>query len=138
MNQSQNDNLSVRIVTADYYLDKPIPEFGDQCYSAFRSLPVYHVPVIRIFGPTSRGLNSSLLLIFENISPNVSCFIGVKTCVHVHGVFPYIFVPNWNNQLTEKDLYNFAVNLDKAINTSFARSNSKASHVHKITQVSGK
>lgn len=56
MSLTENENLSVRIVTADYYLHKPIPEVGDQCYSAFRSLPVYRVPVIRIFGPTTQGI----------------------------------------------------------------------------------
>ncbi|XP_065226128.1 DNA polymerase zeta catalytic subunit [Planococcus citri] len=116
MSSSETENHAVKIVTADYYLHKPIAKLGDQCYSAFRSSLIYRVPVIRIFGPTSEG---------------------VKTCLHVHGVFPYIFVPNWNNEIAQKELYNFAASLDKAINISFGHANSKSTHVHNITQVSG-
>lgn len=74
MSDVDNQKLSVRIVKADYYLAKPVSELNDPCYSGFRSLPVYHVPVIRIFGPTKEGKvdrNSVLKNLFYISS---SCF----------------------------------------------------------------
>lgn len=46
--------FSVRIVTADYYLAKPIKDL-DVCYSEFRESDVKRVPVVRIFGATPAG-----------------------------------------------------------------------------------
>ena len=47
--------ISVRLVSADYYMSSPIPglDFG---YSRYRGLEIKKVPVIRIFGSTSTGL----------------------------------------------------------------------------------
>jgi hypothetical protein len=46
--------VSVRLVSADYYMSSPIPglDFG---YSTYRGLEIKKVPVIRIFGSTSTG-----------------------------------------------------------------------------------
>lgn len=46
--------FTVRIVTADYYLAKPIKDL-DVCYSDFRESEVRKVPVVRIFGATPAG-----------------------------------------------------------------------------------
>ncbi|KAF0023351.1 hypothetical protein F2P81_023981 [Scophthalmus maximus] len=43
--------FAVRIVTADYYLARPIKDL-DVCYSEFRESDVKKVPVVRIFGAT--------------------------------------------------------------------------------------
>jgi hypothetical protein len=63
--------LSVRIVSMDYYLSKPVHEL-DVAYSNFRSSSIKKVPVIRVFGST---------------------LAGQKVCLHLHGIFPYIYVP---------------------------------------------
>ena len=55
MMMEDSQHLSVRIVNVDYYLTKPIAELEDPCYSGFRSSPIYHVPVLRIFGSTTEG-----------------------------------------------------------------------------------
>ena len=46
--------VSVRIVSADYYMSSPICGL-DIGYSAYRGLEIKRVPVIRIFGSTSTG-----------------------------------------------------------------------------------
>ena len=46
--------VSVRLVTADYYMSNPISGL-DIGYSTYRGLEVKKVPVIRIFGSTSSG-----------------------------------------------------------------------------------
>lgn len=47
--------FSLRIVTTDYRMDKPIAEF-DVRVSDFRNSPIHKVPVIRIFGSTPLGM----------------------------------------------------------------------------------
>lgn len=139
MSDENNQKLLVRIVNVDYYLSKPISSLNDPCYSGFRSLPISYVPIIRIFGPTHSGTYIKLFSYFCLNSRIIQRLtLGVKTCVHIHGVFPYIFVPNWNLSVDEKDLYQFAVILDKAINTSFANSAAKTCHVYRISAVLGR
>lgn len=46
--------ISVRLVSADYYMSIPIPGL-DIGYSTFRGLEIKKVPVIRVFGSTSTG-----------------------------------------------------------------------------------
>jgi DNA polymerase zeta len=48
--------ISVRLVLADHYMSPPIPEL-DVSYSEFRGAEVKQVPVIRIFGSTTTGIN---------------------------------------------------------------------------------
>ena len=50
-----NKMFSLRIVNTDHYLAVPIPGL-DPCRSDFRGTDVSHVPVIRVYGPTSAGL----------------------------------------------------------------------------------
>lgn len=78
------------------------------------------MPIIRIFGTDSKG---------------------TKTCAHVHGVFPYLYVPYAGGDATgESDrlAYQLASSLDKAINISLGQANSIAHHVFKIVLVKAK
>lgn len=92
--------LSIRIFTVDFYMCKPIPKL-DVCYSPFRKTPVKRVPVLRLFGPTSAGQ---------------------KTCMHMHGVFPYLYVPYDGSQPVDNYLQEFASSIDKAVNASIGES----------------
>ncbi|XP_058174189.1 DNA polymerase zeta catalytic subunit [Anopheles ziemanni] len=110
---------SVRIVSVDHYMAKPDTRF-DVCYSQFRGTEIRQVPVIRLFGTTADGTHS---------------------CVHIHGVFPYFYIPyegfTADRLAVDKRIYQLATALDKAINVSLARSMSRATHVFKIVLVKG-
>ncbi|KAL5983883.1 DNA polymerase zeta [Asimina triloba] len=69
--QSGPSSFSMRIVSIDYYMSPPIPDL-DICYSSFHGGDIGEVPVIRIYGST---------------------LSGQKTCLHVHRVLPYLYVP---------------------------------------------
>ena len=97
--------ISVRLVTMDYYLSSPSTDTRNQfdpIYSMFRSAPIKKVPVLRVFGSTPAGQ---------------------KTCLHIHGIFPYLYVP-----LPAQDqpgyLYRLAASLDKALNMTLYGSGS--------------
>ena len=63
--------FSMRIINADHYLNAPLPGI-DPSHSAFRyQTPIKQVPLIRVYGSTPAGQ---------------------KTLLHVHGVFPYIYL----------------------------------------------
>jgi DNA polymerase zeta len=68
----------------------------DVTYSTFRSCRIKKVPVLRIFGSTPAGQ---------------------KTCLHLHGIFPYIYVPVPGNA-NEGFIYRLAASIDKALNLS--------------------
>uniref|UniRef100_A0A6P4FM18 DNA polymerase zeta catalytic subunit n=2 Tax=Drosophila rhopaloa TaxID=1041015 RepID=A0A6P4FM18_DRORH len=108
---------SVRLVIADFYLEKP--QFGlDPCYSELRGKEIKRVPVIRVFGGNSSGQ---------------------KTCMHVHGVFPYFYIPydRKDFESLERGILQIAMHLDKAINISLGQGSSNAQHVFKIQLVKG-
>ncbi|KAK0142555.1 DNA polymerase zeta catalytic subunit [Merluccius polli] len=108
--------FSVRIVCADYYLSSPVRDL-DVCYSQFRSSDVKKVPVVRIFGATPAGQ---------------------KTCLHVHGVFPYIYVPyDGYGPSADRHLRQVAFSIDRALNVAMGNPASSAQHVFKVTLVSG-
>ncbi|XP_059212566.1 DNA polymerase zeta catalytic subunit [Centropristis striata] len=108
--------FAVRIVTADFYLASPVREL-DVCYSAFRDSRVSKVPVVRIFGATPAGQ---------------------KTCLHLHGVFPYIYVPyDGYGQQQERYLRQVAFSIDRALNVAMGNPASSAQHVFKVVLVSG-
>nr|XP_040017164.1 DNA polymerase zeta catalytic subunit isoform X2 [Gasterosteus aculeatus aculeatus] len=108
--------FAVRIVTADYYLASPIKDL-DVCYSEFRESGVKKVPVVRIFGATPAGQ---------------------KTCLHLHGVFPYIYVPyDGHSQQPERYLRQVAFSIDRALNAAMGNPSSSAQHVFKVVLVSG-
>ncbi|CAL8312592.1 unnamed protein product [Lota lota] len=108
--------FSIRIVCADYYLSSPVRDL-DVCYSQFRASDVKKVPVVRIFGATPAGQ---------------------KTCLHVHGVFPYIYIPyDGYGPSPERHLRQVAFSIDRALNIAMGNPASSAQHVFKVTLVSG-
>ncbi|XP_023286279.1 DNA polymerase zeta catalytic subunit isoform X1 [Seriola lalandi dorsalis] len=108
--------FAVRIVTADYYLARPIKDL-DVCYSEFRQSDVKKVPVVRIFGATPAGQ---------------------KTCLHLHGVFPYIYVPyDGHGQQPERYLRQVAFSIDRALNVAMGNPASSTQHIFKVVLVSG-
>lgn len=64
---------------------------------------------------------------------------GQKTCMHVHGVFPYFYIPydQKDFESLNRTIYLIAMNLDKAINISLSQATSTAQHVFKIQLVKG-
>ncbi|KAJ2952055.1 hypothetical protein O0L34_g4319 [Tuta absoluta] len=107
--------FSVRIVVCDHYLTKPIPGI-DVIYSEFRGSDIKQVPVLRIFGSAPDGR---------------------KACLHVHGVFPYFYVPCPTPNPEPQFLYQIAASLDKALNIALKQATSANQHVYKISLVKG-
>lgn len=107
--------FSCRIVKIDFYMTAPIKDL-DICYSQFRSSAVQKVPIIRIFGSTSAGQ---------------------KTCLHLHGVFPYLYVPCDGGNATEGYLQQLAVSVDHALQVSLGVGSKPGQHVFKIVLVKG-
>jgi len=123
--------ISVRIVSMDYYMAPPSTEADnllDPVYSMFRSAPIKRVPILRVFGSTPAGQ---------------------KACLHIHGIFPYLYIPMPAGD-NPGFLYRLASSLDKAINMTMSgnaaaaaeketklESNPNYHHVFKIIEVSG-
>ncbi|XP_036146254.1 DNA polymerase zeta catalytic subunit isoform X2 [Monomorium pharaonis] len=107
--------FSITLVNIDSYQASPIPEL-DVIFSEFRGSEVKKVPVIRAFGSTATGK---------------------KTCLHIHGVFPYMYVPCTVQENTDRHAYQLAAAIDSALNTSFGSALSTNQHVYKIQRVSG-
>lgn len=59
--------------------------------------------------------------------------------MHVHGVFPYFYIPydQKDFESLNKAIFQIALNLDKAINISLSQGSSSAQHVFKIQLVKG-
>ena len=62
--------------------------------------------------------------------------IGDKICLHIHGVFPYLYIPCTSNT-TDNFAYHLAASLDSALNISLGSAHSGNQHVYKIQQVTG-
>lgn len=108
--------FSMRIVDADIYLAKPIHN-TDICFSKFRQADTYKVPIVRIFGATPAGQ---------------------KTCLHVHQLFPYLFVPISRKEASERFAKQFAMSLDYAIQIASGKSVSNIQHyVYDVNVVKG-
>ncbi|XP_014636650.1 PREDICTED: DNA polymerase zeta catalytic subunit isoform X1 [Ceratotherium simum simum] len=108
--------FSVRIVTADYYMASPLQGL-DICQSPVTQAPVKKVPVVRVFGATPAGQ---------------------KTCLHLHGIFPYLYVPyDGYGQQPERYLSQMAFSIDRALNVALGNPSSTAQHVFKVSLVSG-
>ncbi|CAL5084607.1 unnamed protein product [Urochloa decumbens] len=110
--------LSVRIVSIDYYMAPPLPGF-DFSRSPFHGEEVEEVPVIRIYGSTPAGQ---------------------KTCLHIHRVLPYLYVPCPEELLSNIDKGNSYItgllsDLEKALQI---RGPSKRKHVHGCSLVRAK
>ena len=72
--------FSCRIVDINSTLVQPIRGL-DVIYSDFSGHPVKRIPVIRIFGSTPQGQ---------------------KCCLHVHGAFPYLYIPCADDNPTDR------------------------------------
>ncbi|XP_074846819.1 DNA polymerase zeta catalytic subunit [Carettochelys insculpta] len=108
--------FSVRIVTADYYMGSPLPGL-DPSQSRFREAPAKKVPVVRVFGATPAGQ---------------------KTCLHLHGIFPYLYVPyDAYGKPSEHYLHQVAFSIDRALNVALGNPSSTVQHVFKVSLVSG-
>lgn len=128
--------VSVRIVNVDFYMSPPINTL-DAMYSVFRGTSIHQVPVIRIFGSLPKGKNHFINSTFLNYT----CFFliqGKKICLHVHGVFPYIYIPYDGSEDVNSVMYQTAIALDKSLNVLMGQSSSNAQHVYKIALVSGR
>lgn len=133
----KDEITSIRIVSADHYMSFPIDELVP-IYSQFRGsqvkqvnnneiggesyynlqLTTFQVPIIRIFGSDSKS--------------------GRKVCLHVHGVFPYMYIPfDDEPEAAEKITYQLSASLDKAINISLGQSTATTQHVFKVILVKG-
>ncbi|XP_024880593.1 DNA polymerase zeta catalytic subunit-like, partial [Temnothorax curvispinosus] len=107
--------FSITLVNIDSYQTSPVPEL-DVTFSEFRGSEVKKVPIIRAFGSTATGK---------------------KTCLHIHGVFPYMYVACTVRENTDSYAYQLAAAIDSALNTSFGSALSSSQHVYKIQRVSG-
>ncbi|KAJ8027419.1 DNA polymerase zeta catalytic subunit [Holothuria leucospilota] len=108
--------FSVRVVTVNHYLSPPVVDL-DVNFSDFRNTKVTQVPVIRIFGSTPAGQ---------------------KTCLHVHGVFPYFYVPCDEAEVSLKFLQQLALSIDTALQVGSGNAAKYVQHVFKIIPVSGR
>jgi len=116
MSQSQSEGvlISVRLVVVDHYMSEPVAGL-DPLVSDFRGYNIRKVPIIRVFGSTTAGQ---------------------KVCLHLHGIFPYLYVPLPDKE-QEGFVYRLAASLDKAINISMNQGSSNVQHVYKAMKVSG-
>ncbi len=63
--------------------------------------------------------------------------IGYKVCLHVHGVFPYLYVPYDGSAPPDKMGHQIVIALDRAVNILQGQVNSSSHHVFKAVLVSG-
>ncbi|KAL0276324.1 UNVERIFIED_CONTAM: hypothetical protein PYX00_003917 [Menopon gallinae] len=101
--------LSVKVVTVDYYIARPIKYLKEQKKDGY-----WLEPVIRIFGPTSDG---------------------IKTCVHIHGVYPYLYVPYRGGDNPDRDALLLGAALDQALAANSTAKNPK--FIYKVILTSG-
>ena len=104
--------ISVRLVVVDHYQASPQPGL-DPLVSQFTGYNIKKVPIIRIFGSSPAGQ---------------------RVCLHLHGVFPYFYVPLPPNE-DEGFVYRLAASLNKAINLSLNQAQAKIEHVYKAVKV---
>ncbi|XP_025054657.1 DNA polymerase zeta catalytic subunit, partial [Alligator sinensis] len=63
---------------------------------------------------------------------------GQKTCLHIHGIFPYLYVPyDGYGQQSEHYLRQVAFSIDRALNVALGNPSSTVQHVFKVSLVSG-
>ena len=108
--------FTVRIVDADFCVTKPVAGL-DILYSEFRESNVSRVPVVRIFGST----------LGKTMRKNL---VNMKTCLHVHQVFPYIFVPYDGTQPSDKYLKQFTTSVDFAVQVALGKASTSTHYVY--------
>lgn len=64
--------------------------------------------------------------------------LGKKICLHVHGVFPYIYIPYDGSETADSIMYQIATAIDKSLNVLLGQSSSNTQHIYKIALVSGR
>ncbi|KAF6017861.1 REV3L [Bugula neritina] len=106
--------LSMRIITTENSLEKPVSGL-DATFSSFRKISTRRVPVLHLFGVTCEGK---------------------RMCMHVHGVFPYIYIP-LEFEPDEVYLQRLTHAIDRALNISLGRPDSYTQHVFSINIVHG-
>ncbi|EPS72654.1 hypothetical protein M569_02103, partial [Genlisea aurea] len=104
--------FSVRIVSMDYYMTRPVPGL-DISYTSVHGGQVNQVPVIRIYGSTPAGQ---------------------KTCLHIHRVLPYLYIAwsdlgHMENDEVDSRAYSLSLTLDKALKLN-TNAGQQQQHVH--------
>ncbi|ETE72844.1 DNA polymerase zeta catalytic subunit, partial [Ophiophagus hannah] len=61
---------------------------------------------------------------------------GQKTCLHLHGIFPYLYVP-YDGYGHLPDLRSLAFSIDRALNVTLGNPSSSVQHVFKVSLVYG-
>lgn len=105
--------FSIRIFTINYYLAKPDPQF-DEIYSEFRQCEVKEVPILRVFGST---------------------LDGIKTCLHVHNVYPYLLIRCFKEEHNiHQFMYDLSNSIDRVLNITLGCKDPTHAnqHVYKI------
>ena len=105
---AKQDNIfRVRLNCVDHYQNPPTsldpPLWGQSTSSSTQRNNLPKVPVIRIFGATETGQ---------------------KVCAHVHGAFPYLFIPyteSLDNDEVEHYIYTLRLSIDHALASSYRR-----------------
>ena len=116
MSQSQFSDafLSVRLVVMDHYLADPVA--GLDPLTSERGYEIRRVPILRVFGSTPAGQ---------------------RTTLHLHGLFPYLYVPFPEREAAARDgggfVYRLAASIDLAINLSLNQSRAAVQHVYKAS-----
>lgn len=64
-------NMKLVLTYVDFYMTAPHADM-DLPVSMFSTEPLSMIPVIRVFGRTNKG---------------------IKACLHIHKVYPYIYIP---------------------------------------------
>jgi hypothetical protein len=113
MSQSQFSDafLSVRLVVMDHYLADPVA--GLDPLTSERGYEIRRVPILRVFGSTPAGQ---------------------RTTLHLHGLFPYLYVPFPEREAARDSggfVYRLAASIDLAINLSLNQSRAAVQHVYK-------
>ncbi|ORX46865.1 ribonuclease H-like protein [Piromyces finnis] len=120
MAKSNEEIFSFRIVDADHYVTKP-NKFMDISYSSLYKEELNQVPILRIFGVTK---------------------FGQKCCIHIHQVYPYIYI-KYAGSLDPEKVHDYMIKLFHAINQvlNMTNSNSKTKinlhHVYNIELIQG-
>ena len=103
----QHDIFRVRLNCVDHYQNPPSsldpPLWGQSTSSSTQRSNLPQVPVIRVFGATETGQ---------------------KVCAHIHGAFPYLFIPyteSLNKDEVDSYIYNLRLSIDHALALSYRR-----------------
>lgn len=81
---------------------------------------------------------SYVFLNFQNYSEQFVSSSGQKTCLHLHGIFPYLYVPyDGYGHLPDHYLRSLAFSIDRALNVTLGNPSSSVQHVFKVSLVYG-